>query len=194
MNVLIPLADGIVKQLRIQGDGHGLRHARIKHQTIAFAACNSRATSRHRPHCACRSRVAPVPVIQFPAQYRRPRLHQSAKIDSFTVKQRLARETLDNAHYQGNQPQAAPANLLEFPNLRIELATVSAETWRTWFRSFVIDGNSSAMNEKHPLFSRPEPDHGARDPQLSKSRNFPARRCPARCKRGDNARCGGPLL
>jgi hypothetical protein len=39
--------------------------------------------------------------------------------------------------------QAAPANLLEFPNLRIELATVSAETWRTWFRSFVIDGNSS---------------------------------------------------
>ena len=71
-----------------------------------------------------------------------------AKINSFTVKQSLAGETLDNGHYQGNQPQTAPANLLEFPNLRIELATVSAETWRAWFRSFVIDGNSSPMNEK----------------------------------------------
>jgi hypothetical protein len=71
-----------------------------------------------------------------------------AKIDSFTVKQRLAGETLDKAHYQVGAIQTAPANLLEFPNLRIELATVSAESWRTWFRSFVIDGNSSAMNEK----------------------------------------------
>ena len=71
-----------------------------------------------------------------------------AKIDSFTVKQRLAGETLDKAHYQVGAIQTAPANLLEFPNLRIELATVSAETWRAYFRSFVIDGNSSAMNEK----------------------------------------------
>ena len=61
------------------------------------------------------------------------------KINSFTVKQHLTGETRDNA---------TEANLLEFPNLRIELATVSAESWRTWFRSFVIDGNSSAANEK----------------------------------------------
>ena len=51
-----------------------------------------------------------------------------SKIDSFTVKQQ--------------------ANVLEFPNLRIELAAASAQTWRTWFRSFVIDGNSSSTNEK----------------------------------------------
>jgi len=51
-----------------------------------------------------------------------------SKIDSFTVKQ------------QGK--------LVEFPNLRIELASASAESWRTWFRSFVIDGNSSSANEK----------------------------------------------
>jgi hypothetical protein len=70
-----------------------------------------------------------------------------AKIDSFTVKQRLAGETLANGRYQ-DAIQAAPASLLEFPNLRIELAATSAETWRAWFRSFVIDGNSSAMNEK----------------------------------------------
>jgi hypothetical protein len=69
------------------------------------------------------------------------------KIDSFTVKQRLAGETLVSGRYQ-DAIEAAPANLLEFPNLRIELAAISAETWRVWFRSFVIDGNSSAMNEK----------------------------------------------
>lgn len=52
------------------------------------------------------------------------------------------------AHYQVDQIRTAAANLVEFPNLRIELATAFAETWRTWFKSFVIDGNSSAMNEK----------------------------------------------
>jgi hypothetical protein len=71
-----------------------------------------------------------------------------SKIDSFTVKQHLAGGTLDMAHYQVDQIRTAAANLVEFPNLRIELATAFAETWRTWFKSFVIDGNSSAMNEK----------------------------------------------
>lgn len=71
-----------------------------------------------------------------------------SKIDSFTVKQHLAGGTLDMAHYQVDQIRAAAANQLEFPNLRIELARASAESWRTWFKSFVIDGNSSAMNEK----------------------------------------------
>jgi len=45
------------------------------------------------------------------------------------------------AHYQVDQTRAAAAKLLEFPNLRIELATASAESWRTWFKSFVIDDN-----------------------------------------------------
>src|SRR5262249_14886234 len=51
-----------------------------------------------------------------------------SKIESFTGKQ------------QGK--------LVEFPNLRIELASASAESWRAWFGSFVIDGNSSSANEK----------------------------------------------
>jgi hypothetical protein len=51
-----------------------------------------------------------------------------SKIESFTVKQQ--------------------ANALEFPNLRIELAATSAQSWQAWFRSFVIDGNSSSTNEK----------------------------------------------
>jgi hypothetical protein len=71
-----------------------------------------------------------------------------AKIDSFTVKQRITSQILDNVHYQVDQTPVAPANRLEFPNLRIELASGSAESWRSWFKSFVIDGNSSAMNEK----------------------------------------------
>ena len=53
-----------------------------------------------------------------------------SKIDSFTVK---------------HNPTTGVA---EFPNLRIELSAVSAGTWRTWFQGFVIDGHSSATDEK----------------------------------------------
>jgi hypothetical protein len=42
---------------------------------------------------------------------------------------------------------------IDFPNLRIELAVVSAESWRAWFRSFVIGGDSSAGNEKSGTLS-----------------------------------------
>src|SRR5262245_20609361 len=52
-----------------------------------------------------------------------------SKIDSFTVTQ-------------------SATGALEFPNLRIELPTSSAESWRTWFRSFAIAGDSSSANEK----------------------------------------------
>ena len=52
-----------------------------------------------------------------------------SKIDSFTVTQNAA-------------------GALEFPNLRIELAASSAETWRAWFSTFVIAGNSTTANEK----------------------------------------------
>jgi len=54
------------------------------------------------------------------------------KIDSFTVKHNLTPAT----------------GVPEFPNLRIELSAASAGTWRTWFQSFVIDGHSSATDEK----------------------------------------------
>jgi hypothetical protein len=52
-----------------------------------------------------------------------------SKIDSFKVTQTVT-------------------GALEFPNLRIELAAASAESWRAWFRSFVIAGNSGSANEK----------------------------------------------
>jgi hypothetical protein len=55
-----------------------------------------------------------------------------SKIDSFTVKHNLTPAT----------------GVPEFPNLRIELSAASAGTWRTWFQSFVIDGHSSATDEK----------------------------------------------
>jgi hypothetical protein len=55
-----------------------------------------------------------------------------SKIDSFTVKHNVTPAT----------------GVPEFPNLRIELSAASAGTWRTWFQSFVIDGHSSATDEK----------------------------------------------
>lgn len=57
-----------------------------------------------------------------------------SKIDSFTVTQSIT-------------------GGLEFPNLRIELAITSAASWLAWFRSFVIDGNSSSANEKSGTLS-----------------------------------------
>jgi hypothetical protein len=51
-----------------------------------------------------------------------------AKIDSFTVK-----------------PQA---NVVEFPDLRIELSPVSGATWRDFYRAMVIEGHSTPMDEK----------------------------------------------
>lgn len=50
------------------------------------------------------------------------------KIDSFTVK-----------------PQA---NVVEFPDLRIELSPVSGATWRDFYRTMVIEGHSTPMDEK----------------------------------------------
>jgi len=55
-----------------------------------------------------------------------------SKIDAFTVK---------------HNPTPA-TGVPEFPNLRIELSAVDAGTWRNWFQSFVIDGHSSATDEK----------------------------------------------
>ena len=55
-----------------------------------------------------------------------------SKIDSFTVK----------------HDPALAAGVPEFPNLRIELSAASADTWRTWFQRFVIDGHSGATDEK----------------------------------------------
>jgi hypothetical protein len=56
-----------------------------------------------------------------------------AKIESFTIQQ-------------------SPGGI-DFPNIHIELGAASAESWRTWFRSFVIGGDSSAGNEKSGTLS-----------------------------------------
>ena len=111
------------------------------------------------------------------------------------MKPRLAGETLANGRYQ-DAIQAAPANLLEFPNLQIELATVSEETWRAWFRSFVIDGNSSAMNEKTGTLSFLAPNLSTVLATISFQNLgiFRLEDAPARRKRRDNARCRGALL
>ena len=101
--------------------------------------------------------AAPAPAASLSSNFRLNiaglDCNRVAKIDSFTVKQQAAAATLANVHYETDQTRAAPGNRLEFPNLRIELSNVGAESWRTWFKSFVIDGNSSAMNEKRGTLS-----------------------------------------
>ena len=67
-----------------------------------------------------------------------------AKIDSFTVKHDST-ATVGSAAGTGS---AVTIGAQEFPNLRIELSAVSADTWRTWFESFVIEGHSSTTDEK----------------------------------------------
>src|SRR5262249_10748615 len=51
-----------------------------------------------------------------------------ARIESFTVK-----------------PQA---NVVEFPDLRIELSPASGATWHDFYRTMVIEGHSTPMDEK----------------------------------------------
>jgi hypothetical protein len=35
------------------------------------------------------------------------------------------------------------AGRIDFPNLRVSLAAISAPTWQAWHKSFVVDGNNS---------------------------------------------------
>jgi len=63
-----------------------------------------------------------------------------SKIDSFTVKQKLS------------------PNIVEYPNIRIELSAASVASWRTWFQSFVVDGHSSSTDEKAGTLSFLSPD------------------------------------
>jgi hypothetical protein len=40
------------------------------------------------------------------------------------------------------------ANVVEFLDLRIELSPVSGATWRDFYRTMVIEGHSTPMDEK----------------------------------------------
>jgi hypothetical protein len=71
-----------------------------------------------------------------------------SKIDSFTVKQ-----TFTSAN--GDVRKPGP---LSFPNLSVTLSERSAETWQSWFNSFVLEGNNADTQEKRGSLTLLTPD------------------------------------
>jgi hypothetical protein len=65
------------------------------------------------------------------------------KVDSFTIKQSVAAAAIGDARDYEKQPGS-----IEFPNLKITFAEVTAKTWDTWFEDFVVKGNNGEANEK----------------------------------------------
>jgi phage tail-like protein len=66
-----------------------------------------------------------------------------AKIDAFTVKQTAVTDDIGDARDYLKEP-----GKLEFPNLKITMAEVTAQTWQDWHENFVIKGNNDEAFEK----------------------------------------------
>lgn len=66
-----------------------------------------------------------------------------SKIDAFTVKQTVVRDTIGDARDFTEEP-----GKLEFPNLRVTMAETGIATWETWFEDFVVKGNNDDSKEK----------------------------------------------
>lgn len=66
-----------------------------------------------------------------------------SSIESFTVKRKVA-----TAGQGGLGGSLIDQSRLEFPNLQISLAEVSADDWIEWADDFIITGNNSSANEK----------------------------------------------
>ncbi len=66
------------------------------------------------------------------------------KIDSFTVKWGAITDDIGAARDYLKTP-----GKLDFPNLKISLADITADTWRKWFDEFVVKGNNGETNEKN---------------------------------------------
>jgi phage tail-like protein len=67
-----------------------------------------------------------------------------ATVDALTVKQQTVSESIGSVRDLEREVGA-----MEFPNLEIALAANAAETWRTWFADFVINGKNGPENEKN---------------------------------------------
>ena len=78
-----------------------------------------------------------------------------AKIDAFTVKQTFVADEPGQDRFPTQQP-----GKLEFPNLKIELADSSAQTWHDWHEDFVIKGNNGEDKEKGGTLEFLSPNRG----------------------------------
>ncbi|MCL5102624.1 MAG: phage tail protein [Armatimonadetes bacterium] len=66
------------------------------------------------------------------------------KIDSFTVKQTVVTDDIGDARDYLKEP-----GKLEFPNLKITMSEVGAQSWYDWHKDFVIKGENDEGREKH---------------------------------------------
>jgi len=65
-------------------------------------------------------------------------------VDALTVKQATVADHTGDA-----RDMARERGSIEFPNLKIALPASAAETWRTWFADFVINGKNGEESEKN---------------------------------------------
>jgi len=65
-------------------------------------------------------------------------------VDSFTVRQTANTDNIGDARDAARVP-----GRLQFPNVTITLAEVSAPTWHAWFEDFVINGLNDDTHEKN---------------------------------------------
>lgn len=66
------------------------------------------------------------------------------KVDSFTIKQSTVTDDIGDARDYAKEP-----GKLEFPNLKVSFAEVTAQSWIDWHENFVIKGNNSEAQEKN---------------------------------------------
>jgi hypothetical protein len=76
-----------------------------------------------------------------------------SKIDAFTVKQKFAEVSSGETRFETLIP-----GRLEFPNLRITLPAVQAETWLKWSDDFLVKGNNGDDQEKEGTLTFLAPD------------------------------------
>ena len=71
-----------------------------------------------------------------------------SKIDAFTIKQGVVDDQV------GGDRQK-----IEVPNLKLTFSAADAEPWEAWFKSFVVDGQSSDADELSGSITFLSPDH-----------------------------------
>ena len=65
-----------------------------------------------------------------------------SRIEPFSVRRPIEKVV------SGSGRPSLHAGVIDFPNLRISLAAISAPTWQDWHKSFVIDGNNSDADQR----------------------------------------------
>jgi len=75
------------------------------------------------------------------------------KVESFTVKQTTVTDDIGDARDYTKEP-----GKLEFPNLKITLAEVNAQSWIDWHKTFVIEGKNDEAFEKGGMLTLLSPN------------------------------------